>query len=197
MSNLKDRFLALLDEKRQQMERLSQEMQTLVAGIDWEEQMQLIAAQKDSLVKMANDLKTDFSTFVNNLVDKVSDFKVTIPFDSATEKMEWNVENGKLRVVVTFKDENVNRTSESLVTLPENCEAENITVEENTTKKTVTFTVPKKFETVNENSQDDNQVAKVVTKLTEAVTKNVINVAKAGDEQKFNRKEVDENQNQA
>ena len=189
--------MALLDERSQQAKEIAQEMETLVNEIDWDEQMnataELFKTQRESLKNLANTFKKDFSEFVKEVTNKVSDFKVTIPYDPSSEKLEWKVEDGKLKILVAYKSDNVTRTSETLVSIPENSDTESITFAENAAKQTVTFTIPKKLMENKQENTDESNGDEIPTKLKQTLASNIGRVARlVQNGRDFQRREVDE-----
>ena len=123
-----------------------------IDGIDWDEQFESLNSVKDSLIEKGNSLLSDFNELVKQVKNNITDFEVIVPFDEAIgEKFECNVEDGKLIVEVSFKDENTERSNKTAVNIPQNCDVEKMTRKYNPVNKTMTVVIPK---VINEPSEE-------------------------------------------
>ena len=115
-----------------------------IDGIDWDEQFESLNSVKDSLIEKGNSLLSDFNELVKQVKNNISDFEVSVPFDeSIGEKFESKIEDGKLIIEVTFKDEHTERSNRTCVLIPQNCDIEKKSEKYNSLAKTMTVIIPK------------------------------------------------------
>jgi len=144
MANFKERLLGLIDNGTSAALSLVDRMNETINSIDWDEQFESLNTVKDSLLKKGNDLLGEFNELMKQVKNNISDFEVTVPFDeSLGEKFESKIEDGKLIVEVTFKDEHTERSNKTAVTIPQNCDIEKKTEKYNAVTKTMTVIIPK------------------------------------------------------
>ena len=144
MANLKERLLGLIDNGTSAALSLVDRMNETINSIDWDEQFESLNTVKDSLLKKGNELLGEFNELMKQVKNNISDFEVTVPFDeSLGEKFESKIEDGKLIVEVTFKDEHTERSNKTAVTIPQNCDIEKKTEKYNAVTKTMTVIIPK------------------------------------------------------
>ena len=144
MANLKERLLGLIDNGTSAALNLVDKMNETINSIDWDEQFESLNTVKDSLLKKGNELLGEFNELMKQVKNNISDFEVTVPFDeSLGEKFESKIEDGKLIVEVTFKDEHTERSNKTAVTIPQNCDVEKKTEKYNAVTKTMTVIIPK------------------------------------------------------
>lgn len=144
MANLKERLLGLIDNGTSAALSLVDKMNETINSIDWDEQFESLNTVKDSLLKKGNELLGEFNELMKQVKNNISDFEVTVPFDeSLGEKFESRIEDGKLIVEVTFKDEHTERSNKTAVTIPQNCDIEKKTEKYNAVTKTMTVIIPK------------------------------------------------------
>jgi hypothetical protein len=100
---------------------------------------------------------------------------VTVPFDeSLGEKFESKIEDGKLIVEVTFKDEHTERSNKTAVTIPQNCDIEKKTEKYNPVTKTMTVIIPK---VINEPKEKEEVKEEVKTEKKKSTRYKVSRVA--------------------
>jgi hypothetical protein len=144
MANLKEKLLGLMDGGVSQAMKLVDSINETIDSIDWDEQFESLNSVKNSLIEKGNSLLSDFNELVKQVKDNISDFEVSVPFDeSIGEKFESKIEDGKLIVEVTFKDEHTERSNKTCVTIPQNCDIEKKSEKYNSLAKTMTVTIPK------------------------------------------------------
>ena len=144
MANLKERLFGLIDNGTSAALSLVDKMNETINSIDWDEQFESLNTVKDSLLKKGNELLGEFNELMKQVKNNISDFEVTVPFDEALgEKFESKIEDGKLIVEVTFKDEKTERSNKTTVAIPQNCDIEQKTEKYNSLAKTMTVIIPK------------------------------------------------------
>lgn len=144
MANLKERLLGLIDNGANQAVSFINTMNDTINSIDWDAQFESLNEMKDSLLKKGNDLLGEFNELLKEVKNNITDFEVTVPFDEALgEKFEYSIEDGKLIVEVSFKDENTERSNKTTVSIPQNCDIEKVSTKCNTLNKTMTVVIPK------------------------------------------------------
>jgi hypothetical protein len=144
MANFKERLLGLIDNGASAAFDLIDKMNETFNSIDWDSQFENLSDMKDSLVKKGNDLLGEFNELMKQVKNGISDFEVTVPFDeSLGEKLETKIEDGKLTVEVSFKDETSERSNKTTVLIPQNCDIEKMETKFNTLAKTATVVIPK------------------------------------------------------
>lgn len=144
MANFKEKLLGLIDNGATAAFDLIDRMNETISAIDWDSQFESLNEMKDSLVKKGNDLLGDFNELLKQVKNNITDFEVTVPFDeSIGEKLETKIEDGKLTVEVTFKDDNTERTNRTCVNIPQNCDIEKMETKVNALTKSATIVIPK------------------------------------------------------
>lgn len=144
MANFKEKLLGLIDNGAATARAFMDTMNETIDSIDWNAQFNSLMDMKDSLMEKRNALMKEFNELMKQVKNSITDFEVTVPFDEALgEKFESKVENGKLIIEVTFKDDNCERSSKTAVNVPENCDVEKMTQKYNATNKTMTVVIPK------------------------------------------------------
>ena len=129
-----------------------------VDGIDWDEQFESLNSVKDSLIEKGNSLLSDFNELVKQVKNNISDFEVSVPFDeSIGEKFESKIEDGKLIIEVTFKDEHTERSNRTCVLIPQNCDIEKKSEKYNSLAKTMTVIIPKVISEPKEEAKDEKK----------------------------------------
>jgi hypothetical protein len=143
MANLKEKLLGLMDNGVSQAMKLVDTIQETMDGIDWDEQFESLNGVKDSLLKKGNELIGEFNELVKQVKNNISDFEVTVPFDETLgEKFEAKVDDNKLVVEVTFKNETSERSNKTTVVIPQNCDIEKMTQKYNSLAKYFNTTNP-------------------------------------------------------
>ena len=165
MANFKERLLGLIDNGASAAFDLIDRMNETFNSIDWDSQFENLSEMKDSLMKKGNDLLGEFNELMKQVKNGISDFEVTVPFDeSLGEKLETKVEDGKLTVEVSFKDETSERSNKTTVVIPQNCDIEKMETKFNTLAKTATVVIPKVIkERVDEEKKDGYKLKKSAT----------------------------------
>lgn len=144
MGNFKEKLLGLIDNGASTAMDLFGSMKDTINSIDWDEQFNSLNEMKDSLLKKGNDLLGEFNELLKQVKNNITDFEVIVPFDeSLGEKFDCSVEDGKLTVEVTFKDENTERSNKTTVSIPKNCDVEKMTHKYNNVNKTMAIIIPK------------------------------------------------------
>lgn len=168
MANFKERLLGLIDNGASAAFDLIDRMNETFNSIDWDSQFENLSEMKDSLVKKGNDLLGEFNELMKQVKNGISDFEVTVPFDeSLGEKLETKIEDGKLTVEVSFKDETSERTNKTTVVIPQNCDIEKMETKFNTLAKTATVVIPK---VIIEHVSDKDEEKKEGYKLKKSAT---------------------------
>jgi len=144
MENFKEKLLGLIDNGASTAKGLIDTMNETLNSIDWNAQFNSLMDMKDALVEKTNSLVGEFNELMKQVKNNITDFEVTVPFDeSLGEKFESKVEDGKLIIEVTFKDDNCERSNKTSVNVPENCDVEKMSQKYNSANKTMTVVIPK------------------------------------------------------
>lgn len=144
MANLRETLLGLVETSTRQTKNILDSVNETFNSIDWDAQIKTFNDMKDSFLKKSNELLGDFNELLKEVKNNITDFEVTVPFDEALgEKFEYSIEDGKLIVEVSFKDENTERSNKTTVNIPQNCDIEKVSTKCNTLNKTMTVVIPK------------------------------------------------------
>ena len=144
MGNFKERLLGLIDNGTTTAKSLLDTMNETINSIDWDAQFNSLMDMKDSLMERSASLMGEFNELLKQVKNNITDFEVTVPYDeSLGEKFECKVEDNKLTIEVTFKDETSERCNKTTVVIPENCDIEKMTQKYNALNKTMTVVIPK------------------------------------------------------
>lgn len=168
MTNFNEKLLALIDNSAAQAKSVIEGLNDIMDSFDMDSQFDYFNEKKNDLIKRGNDLFGDFEDLLKQVKDKVDDFTLTVPFDEEKgEKISYEVNNGKLEVEVTFKDECTTKSHKTSVVIPTDCDIEGISFTSNGIKKTATITIPKKSVAHDEEPKDafDNEEKKTSSKL--------------------------------
>ena len=123
---------------------LSDSINKTLDSIDWDAQFNYLNTMKDSLLKKSSELLSEFNELMKQVKNNLSDFEVIVPFDeSIGEKFNCSVEDGKLKIEVTFKNETSERCNKTTVIIPQNCDVEKMEQKYNSVTKTMTVIIPK------------------------------------------------------
>lgn len=161
MANLKERLLGLVDMGASRAMDLFDTMNETINSIDWDAQFNSLNEMKDSLVEKSNELLGEFNELMKRVKDNIVDFEVVVPFDeSIGEEFECNVNDNKLDIVVSFKDEHVERSNKTSVRIPENCDVEKLTKKYNSLNKTMTVIIPKVVAEPKAEEKEEKEVRK-------------------------------------
>lgn len=170
----KEKLLALIDNSATQAKSFIEDFNDIMESFDFDSQFDYFIEKKNELLKKSNELFGDFEDLIKQVKDKVDDFSVTVPFDeNKGEKISYEINDGKLDVEVTFKDENTTKNHKTSVLIPSDCDIEGISFTSNGIKKTATITIPKKKENATESKIEEEEVIK-----RDDETENVINERK-------------------
>ena len=144
MANLKERLLGLIDNGAIAAKGLFDTMNETMNSIDWDAQFNSLMDMKDSLLEKGSELLGEFNELMKQVKNNITDFEVTVPYDeSVGEKFESKIEDNKLTIEVTFKDETSERCNKTTVIIPQNCDVEKMTNKYNSLNKTMTVVIPK------------------------------------------------------
>jgi hypothetical protein len=144
MGNFKEKLLGLIDEGAARTLSLFDSMNETIDSIDWDAQFKALNERKDALLKKGNELFGEFNELLKQVKNNLTDFEVVVPFDeSLGEKFEHSIEDDKLTVKVSFKDDNVTRCNTTTVNIPQNCDVEKLSTRYNNLAKTMTVIIPK------------------------------------------------------
>lgn len=144
MANLKEKLFGLIDISASTVKELYDTMNETVNSIDWDSQFDSLMDMKDSLLKKGNELLGEFNELMKQVKNNITDFEVTVPFDeSLGEKFSYVIEDNKLTVEVTYKDETSERCNKTTVVIPENCDIDKLGTKKDTVRKTATIIIPK------------------------------------------------------
>jgi hypothetical protein len=158
MANLKERLLGLVDISTRQTKNLLDSMNETINSIDWDAQVKTLTDMKDSLLKKGNELLGEFNELMKEVKNNLTDFEVTVPFDEALgEKFEYAIENGKLTVEVSYKDETTERSNKTVVSIPQNCDVTKASTKFNGVTKTMTVIIPKTIVENEEKAEEEEK----------------------------------------
>ena len=144
MANLRETLLGLVETSTRQTKNILDSMNETINSIDWDAQVKTFNDMKDSFLKKSNELLGDFNELLKEVKNNITDFEVTVPFDEALgEKFEYSIEDGKLTVEVSYKDDTTERSNKTVVSIPQNCDIEKVSTKCNTLNKTMTVIIPK------------------------------------------------------
>lgn len=141
----KKAMLSLLTDGVSKTANMMNELNTLISNIDFDQRLEDLNKAKNSLIERGNRFMNDFSDFIKEATDSVTDFTVTVPYDgNRGEKVEYTIEGGnKLVILVTFESPTETKSSKHTFTIPSNCNIESLTETVDDTAKTVSITIPK------------------------------------------------------
>lgn len=132
MKTLKERILGLIDESSLKAKDFIDGVSETVNSINWDSHLEYLNEQKDSLLRKSAELFGEFNDLLKQVKDSLSDFTVVVPFnDGIGEKLEYNVEDGILHILVSYEDETTTRTNKTQVKIPSNCDVSTIRHEVN------------------------------------------------------------------
>lgn len=144
MGNFKEKLLSLVDNGASQAVSLINQINDTINSIDWDSQFDSLNEMKDSLMKKGNELLGDFNELMKQVKNNINDFEVVVPYDMASgENFDHKIEDGKLIIEVTFKDDVTERSNKTVVTIPQNCDIEQLKTKYDAVKGTMTVVIPK------------------------------------------------------
>lgn len=147
MTRLRDTLLRIIDDGAKQAKGILGDFDEVVKSIDFDNHLEYIKERKDELIQKSQELFNEFTDFMKQVKDSLTDFSVTVPFDeSIGEQISYDVtEDGrKLCINVTFNGDNQTRKNTTEVIIPELCDLERLTYRVNPKLKVATITIPKK-----------------------------------------------------
>ena len=157
MSKLfKKAMISLLNDGAKKTVDMMNEFNTFINDIDFDKRLDDLNKVKTNLVERGNQLINDFSDFLKQATDSVSDFKVTLPFDGERgERFKFKIEDGnKLVVFITYESDNETKYLQNTFTIPANCVINETLTLPDPEKKTMTIIIPKAVEN---NDADPNE----------------------------------------
>lgn len=170
MGNLKDKLLSIIDNGAVAAKSMIDTMNETMNSIDWNAQLDSLMVVKDSLMERGSKLVDEFNELMKRVKDNIADFEVIVPFDeSLGEKFSYTINGDKLEIVVSYKDENVERSNKTTVNIPQNCDTEKATQKYNSLNKTMAVIIPKVItepkgeENVDEGEKKDSNTASDAT----------------------------------
>jgi hypothetical protein len=167
MGNFKEKLLGLIDTSSSTAMDLFGTMKDTIDSIDWDEQFKSLNEMKNSLLQKGNELLGEFNELLKQVKNNLTDFEVIVPYDeSLGEKFDCKVENGKLTIEVSFKDDTTERSSKTTVNIPQNCDLDKMTHKYNAINKTMTVIIPKVISEPTEKKEEE----KVGFKLKKTAT---------------------------
>lgn len=157
MSKLfKKAMISLLNDGTKKTVDMMNEFNTFINDIDFDKRLDELNKVKTNLVERGNKLISDFSDFLKQATDSVSDFKVTIPYDGERgERFKFKFEEGnKLVVFVTYESDNETKYLQNTFTIPANCVINETMTVLDPESKTMSIIIPKSVE---KNDTDANE----------------------------------------
>ena len=173
MSKLfKKAMISLLNDGTKKTVDMMNEFNTFINDIDFDKRLDDLNKVKTNLVERGNQLINDFSDFLKQATDSVSDFKVTLPFDGERgERFKFKIEDGnKLVVFITYESDNETKYLQNTFTIPANCVINETLTLPDPEKKTMTIIIPKAVENndADPNEEDEQSVDPNATDETKA-----------------------------
>lgn len=164
MANFKEKLLGLMDTGVSQAMKLVDSINETIDTIDWDEQFEFLNEKKEAMLKKGEELLGEFNELMKQVKNNLSDFEVTVAFDETLgEKFDAKVEDGKLFIEVSFKDEHTERSNKTTVLIPENCDVAKMTQKYNSLAKTMTVVIPKVIVEPTEKKEEGYKLRKAAT----------------------------------
>lgn len=172
----KEKFLAAIDKRSSQARDLMSNFNDILDDIDWESKFDELNQAKKSLLRRGSELFDEMNDFLQEIKESITDFSVTVPFDSTSgEKYNYEIkDNNWLVITVSYDDGMTRKNNVTEAKIPEECDIEKLNVEVNSS--TLVITIPKKVnvtsDTVNhiENDETSAQEPKIAKKKTQPLT---------------------------
>lgn len=172
----KEKFLAAIDKRSSQARDLMSNFNDILDDIDWESKFDELNQAKKSLLRRGSELFDEMNDFLQEIKESITDFSVTVPFDSTSgEKYNYEIkDNNWLVITVSYDDGMTRKNNVTEAKIPEECDVEKLNVEVNSS--TLVITIPKKVnvtsDTVNhiENDETSAQEPKIAKKKTQPLT---------------------------
>ena len=150
----RDKILSAIDSAANQTKSLINGLGDSFDSFDLNSQYDSLMECSNSLLAKSNDLLKDINGLFKRVKDSLVDFSVTVPFnESAGETLDCYVEDGKLNIVVSFKNETTEKRSSTRVDIPDNCDIDKIATKINKANKSAIITIPKKVAEKKEKSR--------------------------------------------
>ena len=154
--DFRTKFLSAIDNAALQAKSLVNGISDSFESIDFDSQLDYLAERRDALLAKGNSLIKDLGDLFKQVKDSMTDFSVTVPFDEASgEKYKYDIEDGQLTIVVSFKDETSTRSNTTSVAIPENCDLGKVSVSTDSKTKSLTITIPKAVEKPKESKVEE------------------------------------------
>ena len=190
MSKLfKKAMISLLNDGTKKTVDMMNEFNTFINDIDFDKRLDELNKVKANLVERGNKLISDFSDFLKQATDSVSDFKVTIPFDGERgERFKFKIEDGnKLVVFITYESDNETKYLQNTFTIPANCVINETLTLPDPEKKTMSIIIPKAVENNDKSTNEEPEQPSSVNTTDEANA----HVTEPHDEEPSNDGEID------
>lgn len=171
MSKLfKKAMISLLNDGTKKTVDMMNEFNTFINDIDFDKRLDELNKVKANLVERGNKLISDFSDFLKQATDSVSDFKVTIPFDGERgERFKFKIEDGnKLVVFITYESDNETKYLQNTFTIPANCVINETMTVPDPEKKTMSIIIPKAVENNDKSTNEEPEQPSSVNPTDEA-----------------------------
>ena len=171
MSKLfKKAMISLLNDGTKKTVDMMNEFNTFINDIDFDKRLDDLNKVKTNLVERGNQLINDFSDFLKQATDSVSDFKVTIPFDGERgERFKFKIEDGnKLVVFITYESDNETKYLQNTFTIPANCVINETMTVPDPEKKTMSIIIPKAVENNDKSTNEESEQLSSVNPTDEA-----------------------------
>ena len=203
MSKLfKKAMISLLNDGTKKTVDMMNEFNTFINDIDFDKRLDELNKVKANLVERGNKLISDFSDFLKQATDSVSDFKVTIPFDGERgERFKFKIEDGnKLVVFITYESDNETKYLQNTFTIPANCVINETMTVPDPEKKTMSIIIPKAVENNDADPNEEDEQSLVDPNATDETKAQVTephdeepteNASEAHDEEPSNDGEID------
>lgn len=111
-------------------------------AFDFDKTIDGLMKEKDALFDRGKGWLGDFSNFVKEVHDNLSDLEVEVPYNIENDTLKYSIDNGVLTVEV--KSHDGTRSNVVTTTIPNNAEIDKMTKNYDDNKKVITFVIPKK-----------------------------------------------------
>lgn len=155
----KEKFLAAIDKRSSQARDLMSNFNDILDDIDWETKFDELNQAKKSLLRRGSELFDEMNDFLQEIKESITDFSVTVPFDSTSgEKYNYEIkDNNWLVVTVSYDDGMTRKNNVTEAKIPQECDIEKLNVDVNS--NSLVITIPKKVnvtsDTVNHIENDE------------------------------------------
>lgn len=171
MSKLfKKAMISLLNDGTKKTVDIMNEFNTFINDIDFDKRLDDLNKVKTNLVERGNKLINDFSDFLKQATDSVSDFKVTVPYDGERgERFKFKFEEGnKLVVFVIYESDNETKYLQNTFTIPANCVINETMTVPDPENKTMSIIIPKSVENNDTSTNEEAEQPSSVNPTDEA-----------------------------